>query len=103
MAINKQEKKITKQTATQKIHANNIHAKIGHPGEDRMCATTKHLQYSVRETLDVCEDWAMAEITQKFLHKVTRERDLKTGESIYLDLISQKKPSYVVSKNWIII
>ena len=31
------------------------------------------------------------------------ERDLKTGEKIYLDLISHNKPSYRCSNNWILI
>ena len=31
MVVKKQEKTTTKQQATQKIHANNIHMKIGHP------------------------------------------------------------------------
>ena len=31
------------------------------------------------------------------------ERDLKPGKNIYLDISSQKKPSYEGSKNWIII
>ena len=40
----KQENTTTKQTATWKIHANNLHTNIGHPGEDRMHATENHPQ-----------------------------------------------------------
>ena len=31
------------------------------------------------------------------------ERDLKPGKIIYIDIISQKKPSYGGSKNWVLI
>ena len=41
--VNKQEQTTTKQLATQKIHANNIHANLGHPKENRMCATNNRL------------------------------------------------------------
>ena len=34
---------------------------------------------------------------------MTEERDLKPGEMIYLDLNSQKKPSFGGSKNWVLI
>ena len=59
-----------------------------------MHATTNYLQYSVKGTLTNCEDLDMPEIKQKLLHKVVEERDLKLGERIYVDLSSQKKPSY---------
>ena len=40
------------------IRANNIHAKLGHPGEYRMHTTAKHLQYSVKGAIVVCEECA---------------------------------------------
>ena len=39
----------------------------------------------------------------KFMSKVAEEQDLNPGEIIYLDMISQKKPSYRSTKNWILI
>ena len=45
----------------------------------------------------------MAKSKYKLLHKVAEECDLNTGEMIYLDIGSQNKPSYVGSKNWILI
>ena len=53
MEVNKQEQKTTKQLAMQKIHSNNIHMNIGHPKEDRMCATKNHLQYIVNAMIEV--------------------------------------------------
>ena len=38
----------TKQLATQKNHANDIHTKLSHPVQDRICETTEHLHYSVK-------------------------------------------------------
>ena len=86
----------------QKIHANHLHAKLGHTGEDRMHATANHLHYSVKGTLEVCKEYSTAKIEQKYLHKVAEERDLKPGETIYLYLISQKKSSYGGSKNGVL-
>ena len=45
----------------------------------------------------------MAKIMKKILHKVAQERNLYPGESMYLDLSSQKKIGYGGSKNWILI
>ena len=53
--VNKQEQTTTKQLATHKIHANNIHAKLGHPKEERMCATNNHLHQIVKAMLEVFE------------------------------------------------
>ena len=86
---------------TRKIHANKLHAKLGHPVEDMMHATDKHLHYIIKGELEVCEDCATAKIKHKLLHKVEEESNLNMGEMIYLDLISQKKPSYGGSNNWI--
>ena len=85
------------------INANKIHTKLSHPGEDRMCATAKNLDYNVKGTLELCEDCATAKIKHKSLHKVAEEPYLKTGKMIYQYLIYQKKPSYGGSKNWFLI
>ena len=92
--IKKQEQTTTKKTGTHKIHANEIHAKLVYPREDRMCVTTKHLNYIVKVMLEVCEDCAMAKSKHKYLNKVAEESYPKLGKIINLDLISQKKPSY---------
>ena len=43
ISVKKQEKTTTKQIAMQKIHANKLHVKLGHTGEDKMRTTIKHL------------------------------------------------------------
>ena len=68
-----------------------------------MHATTKNLHYSIKETLEVCEDCATAKSKQQLIHKVAEERNLKPGKMIYIVITSQKKPSYGGSKNWILI
>ena len=78
--INKQGNKTTKKLATRKIHANDLHAKIRHPGEDRMRVAAKHLHYIIKGMIEVFEDYATAKIKQKSLHKVAEERDLKPGK-----------------------
>ena len=70
------------------IHTNKLHAKLGHPGEDRMHAAANYLQCIVNGAIEFC---------------VAEERVLNPGEIIYLDLISQNKPSYRGPKNWILI
>ena len=45
----------------------------------------------------------MEKRNNKLLRKVAEERDLKTGEIIYLDLSSQNNLSYGGSNNWILI
>ena len=99
----KQENNTTKQLATRKIHANEIHIKLIHPGEDRMCTTANHLYYRIKGVLEVCEGCATAKTKQKFLQKVVEERNLKPGEIIYIGISSQKKPSYGGSKNCVLI
>ena len=54
-AIKKQENTKTKQIAMQKIYANNIHAKLNHPKEDKMHATVNHLHHRIKRTLEFCE------------------------------------------------
>ena len=76
MATKKKDNTTTKQIATQKIHSNELHTNLVYPGEDSMHATAKHLHYSVKGMLDICEDCAMAKIRHKLLHKVAEEHDL---------------------------
>ena len=68
-----------------------------------MRATMKYLQYSVKGAVEVFEDYATEKIKKKCIHKVAEEHELNPREIIYLDLSSQKKPSYGGSKNWIYI
>ena len=100
-ATKKQEN--TKKNATRKIHAKKLHAKIGYPGKYMMYTTVKHLHYSVERTLEVCEECTMGRIKYKWLNKVAEYRELKPVKMIYLDLSSQKKPSYGGSNNWILV
>ena len=86
-----------------KVHANKLHAKLGHPEEYKMLRTAHQLHYSIKEVIEVFEDCATAKIKQKFLHKVAEESNLKPGEMTYVDIISQKKSSYGGSKNWVLI
>ena len=46
--VKKQENTTTKKIWTRKVHANELHANLGHPREYRMRATLKHLQYSIK-------------------------------------------------------
>ena len=69
-AANNQEQTTTKQLATPKFHANNLHMKLGHPGEDRMRGTMKNLHYIVNGALEVCEYCATANRNHKLLRKV---------------------------------
>ena len=39
--------------APRKIHSNRIHVKLGHPGEDRVCASAEHLHKYVKGALEV--------------------------------------------------
>ena len=55
---------------------------------------TNNLHYSVKGALEVCEDQASWKSNKKLIRKVVEEREPNPGKMIYLDLISQKKPSY---------
>ena len=99
----KQENTTTKTIVTRKVCTNKLHTKIGHTGEDRMCATAEHIHYRIKGTLDIYEDCATEKVKHKLEHKVAEERDLKPDKMIYIDMISQKKPSYGGSKNCILI
>ena len=85
---------------TWKIHANKLDAKLGHPREDWIHTAKNQLDYSVKWTLDICEDYATETIKQKLLRKLAEEKDLKPGKMIYIGISSQKKSSYGGSKNW---
>ena len=61
-----------------------------------MCTIAKHLHYKVKGVIKVCGDCATVKIKQKLLHKVAEDRNLNLGKRIYLDLSSQKIPSYGV-------
>ena len=87
---------------TRKVHSNDIHAKQGHTGEDRMLATANHPHYSIKGTLEVCEYCAKSKTKKKLLLKVAEERDLKPRKMIYIFISSEKKPSYGGSKNWVL-
>ena len=55
MEVNKQEKITTKQQLSLKIHINELHTNLSHPGDDIMYATVSHLDYNMIRILDVCE------------------------------------------------
>ena len=76
------------------MHTNKIHVKLGHPEEDRMCATKNHLHYSVKAVLEVFEYCAVVKINNTLLCKTVEERYLNLGEMIHLYIIQQKKPRY---------
>ena len=57
----------------RKIHAIELHTKFGHTREDYMSTTRKHLQYSVKGTLDLCEDFATGKRNHKSLYRVAEE------------------------------
>ena len=98
-----EENTTTEQIATRKVYANKLHAKLGHLGEYRISATTKHLHYIIKGTPEVWEEYATEKSKQKSLQKVAEEGNLEPGEMIYIVISSQKKPSYGVSKNWVLI
>ena len=77
-------------------YVRNIRTK--HKSIQRNASTKKRFPSDVR-----IWDLNLEKNKQKLLHKVAEERKLKTGEIIYPDLISQRKPSYGGSKNWILI
>ena len=68
-----------------------------------MHATKNQLHYILKGVLDFFECCAMSKRNHKLVYKVLEEHDLKSGEIIYLDLMSKKKPGYGGSKNWILI
>ena len=102
-SIKKQENTTTRKIATRKIYANELHAKLGHNGEDKLRAKEKHQHYIIKGALEVFEDCTTVESRHKPLHKVAEEHDLNPGKMVYLYLSSQKKPSYGGSNNWILI
>ena len=55
---------------TRKTLVNKLHAKLGHPVEDRMRVTIKHLHYNIKGIIDVCGYFTMEKIKQKSLYKV---------------------------------
>ena len=59
----------------QKIHANELHAKLGHPGEYRILTTAMHLYYSINGTLEVCEDCTMEKSSRNCYIKWRRSAD----------------------------
>ena len=61
----KQEQMTTIQQATRKVHINELHTNLIHSGEDRMHATVKHIHYSVKGPLEVCEDFSTVKINHK--------------------------------------
>ena len=103
MVVKQQEKTTTKQQTIWKTCVNKIHTKLVHPREDRMRVSTNNLHYRVKGAMEVFEDLTTAKSKNKFLRKVVEERDLNPGKMIYLDISSQKKPSYGGSNNFILI
>ena len=63
--VKKQENTTTKQIVTQKVYANDLQVKLGHICKDSMRVIVKHLHYSIKETLEICEECAIEKIKQK--------------------------------------
>ena len=70
MAVNNKEQITTKQLSTWEIRANKLHTKLVHTREDRMRSAAKHLHYSIKIILGVCEGFTTEKIKHKFLSKL---------------------------------
>ena len=101
--INKQEQTTTKQLSTQSIYVNELRAKLRHPGEDRLHTTARRLYYNIRGSIEVLKDCNTVNSNKKYSCKVVEEQDLNMEKIIYFDINSQKKPSYGVTKKWILL
>ena len=56
-AVKKKEQTTTKQQATQKIHINELHTKLDHSIKDKIHTTKNHIHYTVKGTLELCNDF----------------------------------------------
>ena len=57
----------------------------------------------MKEGLDFCKYYATENINLKLLYKAAEDCDLNMGEMIYIDIISQNKPSCGDSNNYILL
>ena len=56
--VKNQEKTTTKELAPRKIHTNELHVKLCHTGEERMCAAINNIHHMIKGTIEICEDCA---------------------------------------------
>ena len=68
-----------------------------------MHVTAKDLHCRVRGNPEIFKDFDTEKNLNKSPRTVAEEKYLKTGEMIYIDIISQRKSFYVGSKNLILI
>ena len=74
----------------QKVHTNDLRVKLGHPGEERMCMIAKHLHYSIKGTLDICEECA-TEKSNRNSYKKWRRSATSSREKSYILILHHKR------------
>jgi hypothetical protein len=86
-----------------KIEINELHQKLGHPGEKNLLGTAKNLEMMTFRKLLVCKDCAIGKAKQKNLNQVNANKSNVPRERIYLDISSVSQTSFGRSKYWILI
>ena len=84
--VKKHENTTTKQIVTQKIYANDLHVKLGHPSEDRMRVIIKYLHYIIKDTLEICEECTREKSNRNSYKKWRRSATSRRSKSSTLIL-----------------
>ena len=82
---------------------NELHAELGHPGEDVTRATGAHRGFQVTGAFEPCESCAVGKAKQTKMNKEPIERSKVAGERLYLDVSSPRTQSVGGKHHWLLL
>ena len=88
--------------ATRK-DVNQLHAELGHPGEDVTRAIGAHRGLQVTGTFAPCKDCAVAKAKQKKIGKKASKKSQKPGERLCIDISSPTAASFGGKHHWLLV
>jgi hypothetical protein len=91
------------ESQNKKIEINDLHKKLGHPGEKKLMDTIKMMDIKTVGKLRVCKDCAIGKARQKNVNKLNEHKSIIKAERLYIDISSTSDESFGGSNFWILI
>ena len=75
----------------------------GHTGHHLMDATAKYYKVNLTGKVNICLSCSLEKIRQKNIPKKNEDKIENTGERMYLDISSMRKPSMGGRQHWVML
>jgi len=82
---------------------NDIHYKLSHVGEETIRHTAKYYGWTLKGSLNTCEDCALSKARQRNIPKETATKSTQKGERLFIDISSVSGQSFGGRTFWLLV